>query len=136
MHLEPEVVALAGSFAHAGEDREAAVDRRDAGDQLGKDDGLAQPGASEQADLAASHERRQKVDDLDPGLELLGLGREVVEARRVAMDRPSFVRGDGAAAVDRLAQKIEHAAQRFLANRHADRPAVVRHGHAAHQAVG
>ena len=92
LHLQPEVVALAGSLAHAGEDRVAAVDGGDAGDQLGEDDRLAQPGAAEEADLAAADERRQQVDDLDAGLELLGLGREAVEGRGVAVDRPALAR--------------------------------------------
>ena len=92
LHLQPEVVPLAGPLAHAGEDRVAAVHRRDPRDQLGQDHRLAQPGAAEEADLAAADERGQQVDDLDAGLELLGLGREVVEAGRVAVDRPALRR--------------------------------------------
>ena len=90
LHFEPEVVPLAGPLADAGEDREAAVHLGDAGDQLGQDDRLAQPGAAEEADLAAADERGEQVDDLDAGLELLGLGRELVERRRVAVDRPAL----------------------------------------------
>ena len=74
LHFEPEVIALTGAFADAGEHREPAMHGGDAGDQLGEDDRLAQPGAAEEADLAAADERREQVNDLDPGLELLGLG--------------------------------------------------------------
>ena len=81
LHFQPEVVALAGPLADAGEDREAAVGAGDAGDQLGEDHGLAQPGPAEQAGLAAADERRQQVDDLDAGLEQLGLGRQVGHRR-------------------------------------------------------
>ena len=80
LHFQPEVVPLAGPLADAGEDREAAVGAGDAGDQFGEDDRLAQPGPAEQAGLAAADERRQQVDDLDAGLEQLGLGREIDRA--------------------------------------------------------
>ena len=92
LHFEPEVVPLAGPLADAGEDGVAAVDLGDAGDQLGEDDRLAQPGAAEEADLAAADERREQVDDLDARLEHLGLGRELVERGRVAVDRPALRR--------------------------------------------
>ena len=57
LHFQPEIVPFAGALADPGEHREAAVHRGDAGDQLGEDDRLAQPGAAEQADLAAADER-------------------------------------------------------------------------------
>ena len=57
LHLEPEVVALAGALAHAGEDGVAAVLGGDVADQLLDDDRLADAGAAEQADLAAARER-------------------------------------------------------------------------------
>ena len=136
LHFQPEVVALAGSLADAGEHRVAAVHRGDAGDQLGEDDRLAQPGAAEEADLAAADERRQQVDDLDAGLELLGLGREAVERGRVAVDRPALAGRDRASAVDRVAQEVEDPAERLLADRHADRPARVDDRHAPDQPVG
>ena len=88
LHFQPEVVALAGPLADAGEHRVAAVLAGDAGDQLGEDDRLAQAGAAEQAGLAAADQRRQQVDDLDAGLEQLGLGRQLGERRRLAVDRP------------------------------------------------
>ena len=94
----------------------AAVLRGDAGDQLLDDDGLAQAGPAEQADLAAADERDQQVDDLDAGLELLGLGRQVGELGRLAVD--GFPAGgvDGPAAVDRLADQVEDAAERARAD--------------------
>ena len=75
LHFQPEVVAFAGALADAGEDRVAAVLLGDAGDQLLDDDGLAEARAAEQAGLAAADERGEQVDDLDAGLEDLGLGR-------------------------------------------------------------
>ena len=106
-------------------------------DQLLDDDRLADAGAAEEADLAALHERRDQVDDLDAGLEDLGLGLEVGELGRLAVDRPALgVLGHRRAAVHRLAQHVEDPAQRRLAHRHGDRPAGVGHLHAAGHAVG
>ena len=121
LHFQPEVVALAGALADAGEHRVAAVLAGDAGDQLGEDDRLAQAGAAEQAGLAAADQRRQQVDDLDAGLEQLGLGRQLGERRRLAVDRPGLRGVDRAAAVDRLAEQVEDAAERLLADRHRHR---------------
>ena len=86
LHLEPQVVALAGALAHAGEHRHAAVLHGDVVDQLHDDDGLADAGAAEQADLAAAQIGLEQVDDLDAGLEHLQLGGLLLEQRRRAVD--------------------------------------------------
>ena len=57
LHLEPEVGALTGALADAGEHRHTTVLRGDAVDHLGDEHGLAHAGAAEQADLAALHVR-------------------------------------------------------------------------------
>ena len=88
---------------------------------------LPRPGPAEQTGLAAADERREQVDDLDAGLEHLGLGRQVGDRRRIAMDRPALLGVDRTATVDRLAQQVEHAAQRGLADRHRHRAAGVDH---------
>ena len=98
LHLEVEVVPLAGALAHAAEDRLAAVALGHVVDQLHDHDGLADAGAAEEADLAALHERGDQVDDLDAGLEDLGLGLEVGELRRLAVDRPALRVRPGSAA--------------------------------------
>ena len=82
LELEPEVVALARALADAAEHRHAAVLQRDVVDQLHDDDGLADAGAAEQADLAALQVRLEQIDDLDAGLEHLQLGRLLLERRR------------------------------------------------------
>ena len=69
LELEPEVVAFTRAFADAAEHRHAAVLHGDVVDQLHDDDGLADAGAAEQADLAALQVRLEQVDDLDAGLE-------------------------------------------------------------------
>jgi len=72
-HFVVKVVALAGAFAHAREHRDATVQLGDVVDELHDDDGLADAGAAERADLAALEEGADQVNDLDAGGENLGL---------------------------------------------------------------
>ena len=80
-HFVVEIVAFAGALAHAGEHRETAVELGDVVDQLHDDDGLADAGAAERADLAALEERADQIDDLDAGGEHL---RRRATGRRAA----------------------------------------------------
>ena len=64
LELVPEVVTLAGPLANAGKDREAAVLAGDVIDQLLDDDGLADAGSTEEADLSTLEEGLNEVDDL------------------------------------------------------------------------
>src|SRR5439155_2935372 len=126
LELEPEVVAFARALADAGEHRHAAVFHGDVVNQLLDDDRLADAGAAEEPDLAALEVRLEQVDDLDPGLEHLQLGRLILERRRLAMDRPAFLRFDWAIGeVYRLAEHIEHSAERFRTDRHRNSPALI-----------
>ncbi len=60
----------------------------DATDHLHDEDGLADAGTTEEADLAALHIGGEEVDDLDAGLEHRGVRLELVEGRRAAVDLP------------------------------------------------
>ena len=135
-HLVVEVVALARALADAGEHRQARVRGRDVVDELHHRDGLAHAGAAEQADLAALGERTDEVDDLDAGLEQLLRRRQLLERRRVAVDRHRLLGVDRAPLVDRAAEHVHDAAERLAADRHHDRVAGVDDLHAAAQAVG
>ena len=79
---------------------------------------------------------REQVNDLDAGLEDLLGGVELVERRGLAVDRPALGRPDVAALVDRLAEHVEDAAERHLADGHRDRPAGVGDRRAAREPVG
>src|SRR4051812_42737199 len=137
LHLEPEVVALARALAHAAERRQAAVLLGQVVDELLDEDGLADAGAAEQADLAALRVRREEVDDLDAGLEHLGRRRQVLDVRRLAVDRPALdVAFDLAALVDRLPEEVEDAPEGHVADRHGDRAAGVDDLGPASEAVG
>ena len=81
-HLVIEVVALAGPLADTGEHRVAAVRLGDVVDQFHDENGLADAGAAEQADLTALGVRGQQVDDLNAGDQDLGFRRLIDEVRR------------------------------------------------------
>ena len=137
-HLTEEVVALTGALADAGEHRDATEVLGDAVDHLLDEHGLADAGTAEQADLAALHVRREQVDDLDAGLEHLGLGLELVERPAAArwIGQRSVISSDGLGDVQRLAEGVEHVALGDVADRHRDRRAGVGDRGAADQAVG
>src|SRR4029077_2415926 len=137
LHLQPQVVALARALAHAAERGKASVLLGEVVDQLLDQHGLSDSGASEQTDLAALGVGGEQVDDLDPGLEHLGGGREVLDARRVLVDASALdIRGQVLAQVDWLAEQVEDAPKRGFSDRHGDRAAGVDHLQAARQAVG
>ena len=136
LHFEPQVVAFAGALAHAGEHRNAAVLLGDVVDQLHDDDGLADARAAEQADLAAAQVGLEQVDDLDAGLEHFQARGLVFERRRRAVNGIVQLGVHRAHFVHRLADHVEHAAQRFRAHRHLHRMAQADGLHAAHQAFG
>ena len=81
-HFKPQIVALAGAFAHACKHREAAVVLGDVVDELHDDDRLADARTAEEANLAALQEGLDEIDDLDAGLEHFFVGGLLVEERR------------------------------------------------------
>ncbi len=105
-------------------------------DQFLNDDGLADARAAKEADLSALHERRDEVDDLDPGLEDLRLRLQRDEIGTLAMNRPARrARRNRRAIVHRLAENVQDAPQRGSANRNGDRTSGVHDIHAADDAV-
>ena len=99
---------------HAGEHRVTAVGTGDTGDQLGENNRLAQTGTAEQTGLTAADERREQVDNLDARFEQFGLGRQVGRAAARRGESANTLGIDRAATVDRLADQVEHAAERGL----------------------
>ena len=91
LHFQPQVVAFAGAFAHAGEHGNAAVLHGHVVDHLHHDDRLAHARAAEQARLAAFQIRLEQVDHLDPGLKSLQVGVLLLQRRRMPMNGPAFL---------------------------------------------
>ena len=81
LHFVPEVVAFTGPLTDAGEHGESTVVQGDIVDELHDDDGLADSGAAEEADLAALAVGFEKIDDFDAGFEDFGLGVLIFELR-------------------------------------------------------
>ena len=79
---------------------------------------------------------REQVHDLDAGLEHLGRRGQVLDGRGGPVDRPALLDLDRLALVDRLAEQVEDAPERDVADRHGDRAAGVDDLHAAREAVG
>ena len=97
---------------------------------------LADAGAAEQADLAALGVRREQIDDLDAGDEDLRLGRLLGIGRRRLVDGARAFAVHRTGLVDRLADDVDDAPERLVADRHRDRRAGVGDFLAAHQAFG
>ena len=135
-HLAEEVVAFAGPLADTGEHGIATVLGGDVANELLDDDGLADAGAAEEADLTAALERGDQVDDLDAGLEDLRLGLLLLERRRIAMDRQGLLALHRALAVERPSEHVEDAAEGRLADRDRDRGTGVDRVEPTAQAVG
>jgi hypothetical protein len=133
-----EVVALTGALADTGEHRHTTVVGRDAVDHLLDEHRLADAGTTEEADLSTLNVRGEQVDDLDAGLEQLGLALELVEGRGPTVDRPAL--GDldllAGSRVQHLTDDVEHLALGDVADRHRDRVTAVAHLLAADETVG
>ena len=136
LEFEPEIVAFAGALAHAGEHRDAAVLHGEVVDQFLNDDGLADARAAEQADLAAAEVGLEQIDDLDAGLEHFETRGLLFEGRRRAVNRVVQLGVHRTHLVHRLADHVEHAAERLRADRHHHRAPEADRLHAAHQALG
>ncbi len=104
--------------------------------ELLNDDRLADARAAEQADFAAAQVGLQQIDDLDAGLEHLKFGGLLFKRGRLAMDGIALGGVHRAHFIDRLADHVQHAAQRFLADGHGHRLAQAFGAHAADQTFG
>ena len=86
LHVGQQLMAFAGAFADAGEDRDALVFLDHGVDQFHDQHGLADAGAAEHRRLAALRQRGEQIDHLDAGLEHLGGRGFVLQRRRRLVD--------------------------------------------------
>ena len=137
-HFANQIVTLTGTLADASEHGHTTVVLGHALNHFLNQHGLAHTCTTEQTDLAALHVRGQQVDDLDARLEHLGLGLQLIEGRRVAVDWPTLGDGDGLIRllVEDVTGHIEDVALGHVADRHGDRDAGVGDGGTTDQAVG
>ncbi len=109
----------------------------DAVDEFQDDDRLAHPGAAEQADLASFDVGSQQIDDLDPGLQDLGAGLQLLELGGRPVDGPPLHIGrQGLTLVDGFTQEVEQATERGLSDGDGDRLLRIDDLHASSKTVG
>ena len=89
--------------------------------QLLNQDGFAYTGAAEQTDFTALCIRADEVNDLDAGFQNIYCTLLLLKGRSRTMDFPFFFGLYRFAVVNRLTEQVEHASQRLLADRYANR---------------
>ena len=105
-------------------------------DKLHDKHGLADACTAEQADLAALGVRCKQVNDLDAGFEYFGRRSNIRKRRRLPVNWHILFGVYCALAVDRLADDIEHAAERRFTDRHFNGCSRIDRRAAARQSVG
>ena len=113
-------MAFARSLADAREHGDARILFDGAPNQLHDQHGLADAGAAEHPRFAAARERCEKVGYLDSGAEDLALVILMIDRGRAAMNRPAGCGLDWPETINRIADRVDKAAQHLLPHRHAD----------------
>ena len=96
---------------------------------------LAHAGAAEQTDFTTFTIRFEQVNHLDARVEHLLHRRQVLELRRLAVDRVSALAVQFLHAVDGVAHHVHQAAFDLVAHRHGNRATQRAHFHAPLQAI-
>ncbi len=135
-HLFPEVVPFTGPLTDTGENRVTTVLLGDVVDQLHDQNGLADTGAAEQADLTATGIRSEQVNNLDAGFKCLNSRGLFHETRRGTMNFPFHIGTNRTGFVNRLTDHVQDAAEGLGTNRHNDLLAGIEHLLTADQTVG
>ncbi len=89
-------------------------------DRIDADGGLSGLAVADDELALAAPDRDHRIDGLDAGLQRLLHRLAIDDARRDGLEAAELGRGDRALAVDRLSQRVDHAAQQRLAHRDFD----------------
>ena len=137
VHFVNEVIALTGTLAHTGEDRDAPVVLGDALNHLLDEDRLTDARTTEEADLTALNVGGKKVDDLDARLEHLRAGLKLIECRGLAVNRPTLgdLEGLSLGEVEGFAGHVEDVALRYITDGNRDRGTRIGHLRAADESI-
>ena len=130
-----KVVTLAGSFAHTGKNRIAAVSFGNIVNQFHNQHGLANARTAEQTDFTALNIRFQQVNNFNAGRQNLCFGRLVNKRRRRTVNRIIGTGLNITAAVNRFADNIDNAPEHSRPDRNFNRPAGIDNFLTAHQTV-
>ena len=96
-------------------------------DRIDADGGLARLAVADDQLTLAAADRRHGVDCFDAGLQRLADGRPLGHAGGKRFHRAAMGGDDGALAIERVAERVEHAADHRLSNRHAEQFAGAAH---------
>ena len=96
-------------------------------DRVDADRGLAGAAVADDQLALAAADRDHRVDRLEPGLERLVHGLALDHARRLELERAVLGRLDRALAVERVAERVDDAAEQPLADRDAHHRAGAAH---------
>ncbi len=105
-------------------------------DRVDGDRGLAGLAVADDELALATPDRGHRVDRLDTGLQRFVHGLATHDAGRLDLDTTDDAADDLAATIDRLAQRVDHAAEHRVADRHAEDAAGGLHGLTLFDAVG
>ena len=134
-HFPEQVIAFPGTFADSGEDGESVVLFGYIVYEFLYQDGLAYSCTSEQSDFTAFEVRFQQVNDLDSGEKHFLGGGEVLEFRRLPVDRKRSAAVKFAHTVDDVPRHVHYPSPYLGADRHGDRGGSVGHFHTALESV-
>ena len=135
-HFVVEVITFTGTLPHPGKHRITTVGFRDVIDELHDHHGLAHAGTTEGAHFTTLGEGSDQIDDLDAGLEDVGLGVLIDEGRSRTVNRVAFFVGHVAALIHGIAGDVEDATEHAFADGNGDGRTAVHHFHAALEAFG
>src|SRR5688572_23006418 len=131
-------MAFADAFTNAGKETESSAAHGDVVDHFHGEHGLAHTSTADDADLAAFHERRKEVHNLDARFQNLWCNRTKPFGCRGRLENVTFAAGrisNHSLAIERHAGRIDHSANQLFANRNLDRVAAALNAHAFLQAA-
>ena len=131
-----EVVTLTRTLTNTSEYRVAAVLGGDVADKLHHVNGFTNTRTAEQTNLTALSKGANQIDDFDTGFQQLVRGCLIGIARGLSVDRHALLLTDRASFIDRLAEHVHDATQRFLTDRYGNRGTCVGYVQATFQALG
>ena len=136
LHLIVEIIALTGAFAHTSENRVTTEQFRDIVDQFLNENGFANTGTAEQANLTALCVWAEQVDHFDTGDQDFSFRRLIDKVRRRRVDRRAQFGFDRAALVNWLTNNVHDPPKRCRSDRDVDWLAHVHHSLAANETLG
>src|SRR5690348_12739464 len=136
LKFQPEIVPFAGALTDSRENRYATVLHGDVVDEFLNQHGLADAGSAEQPDFSAFQERLNQVNDFNARLKHFERRGLVAQQWRRTVDVVIGLAGERAELIDRLAQNIHHAAERWASHGNRNSRAGVVRLHPSHESLG